>query len=134
MSLDILYETVENGEMSQVAIVLPKIKGYKDVGFKVPGYRAYRDPNNLLKVLNKNLEDEETASRFVLERERWRAELGGMYAYIDMLGNESSTIDNREYVNNAAWECGNYFRNELEARKAASQIKELLDEIHKITG
>lgn len=61
--------------------------------------------------------------------ERWRAERGRSYYYIDDECKAFGTYDYRCNEDNIRYELGNYFRTEEDAEKALEKIKQIFNEL-----
>lgn len=61
--------------------------------------------------------------------ERWRAEIGRGYYYIDSECAAFGTYDYRYDEDNIRYELGNYFRTVEDAEKALEKIKQILNEL-----
>ena len=70
----------------------------------------------------------ELNKRYGIE-ERWRAERGGDYYYIDSECTAFGTYDYRCNEDNIRYELGNYFRTEEDAEKALEKIKQIFNEL-----
>lgn len=79
-----------------------------------------------VKELNKRYG--ELNKRYGIE-ERWRAERGRDYYYIDSECTAFGTYDYRCNEDNIRYELGNYFRTEEDAEKALEKIKQIFNEL-----
>lgn len=70
----------------------------------------------------------EINNRYGIE-ERWRAERGRGYYYIDSECATFGTYDYRCNEDNIRYELGNYFRTEEDAEKALEKIKQIFNEL-----
>lgn len=70
----------------------------------------------------------ELNKRYGIE-ERWRAERGKGYYYIDSECAAFGTYDYRCNEDNRRYELGNYFRTEEDAEKALEKIKQIFNEL-----
>lgn len=70
----------------------------------------------------------ELNKRYGIE-ERWRAERGRGYYYIDDECTAFGTYDYRCNKDNIRYELGNYFRTEEDAEKALEKIKQIFNEL-----
>lgn len=70
----------------------------------------------------------ELNNRYGIE-ERWRAERGRGYYYIDSECEAFGTYDYRCNEDNKRYELGNYFRTKTGAKKALEKIKQALNEL-----
>lgn len=70
----------------------------------------------------------ELNNRYGIE-ERWRAEDGCIYYYVDSSGKVSKCKDLYISVDDARYELGNYFRTKTGAKKALEKIKQALNEL-----
>lgn len=61
--------------------------------------------------------------RFIVNRERWRAEKGRVYFIVDQYGNEQQSIDEGHPVDDGRYDIGNYYRTRAEAEAAAVRVR-----------
>jgi len=64
----------------------------------------------------------------IVQRERWRAEEGGGYWFIDLSFVTQTTVDWRKVIDDRLYESGNYFRSQMVAERAAEVMKKSLEE------
>jgi len=66
----------------------------------------------------------------VEENERWRAEDGHWYVFLNIHMIPTFLRDDRNELDDDSYNSGNYFRTKQEAQQVADQIKELLKKHH----
>ena len=60
----------------------------------------------------------------ILRKKRWRAKVGGYYKTVDYCGRPFLVRDCRDRLDNARWECGNYYKpDSKEAEQAAERVR-----------
>ena len=102
---------------------LPQFDDYEytgDIRIVQPGER-FLDDNDDPKLWESSLP---TSSRHpILRKKRWRAKVDGMYKTVDYCGRPFLVRDCRDRLDNARWECGNYYKpDSKEAEQAAERV------------
>lgn len=103
-------------------------KGFTLIGYRVPSHGdliAFPRRDGSWGVITASLQDVANSAKcLIVERDRWRGEIGEEYEYVAPTGVVSRREDLNEPKDEQLWESGNYYRVG-EAQAVADQIAEV---------